>query len=164
MTFPCIECRNKLDEKTLYRKLKNRCKDCLNKKLKSELCGVFFTKKWFNSHIEREHKLTETQLNFDSVNTNNNNRTFTIGVSNCCETYLLKCILLQKQEPIFKITKSLYHYPNIIAQTSDELQSLKNYENSTVVFDDMLLSKQGSNIDLLLTRGRHKNIDFHYMS
>ena len=60
-------------------------------------------------------------------------------------------ILLQKQEPIFIITKSLYQYPNIKAQTSDEIQPLENYENSTVVFDDMLLSKQQSNIDLFFT-------------
>ena len=38
-------------------------------------------------------------------------------------------ILLQKQEPIFTITKSLYQYPNIKAQTSDEIQPLENYEN-----------------------------------
>ena len=73
-------------------------------------------------------------------------------------------ILLQKQEPIFTITKSLYQYPNIKAQTSDEIQPLENYENSTVVFDDMLLSKQQSNIDLFFTWGRHNNINTYYIS
>ena len=51
--------------------------------------------------------------------------------------------------------KSLNQYPNIKAQASDEIQALENYENSTVVFDDMLLSKQESNIDLFFTGGRH---------
>ena len=31
-------------------------------------------------------------------------------------------------------------------------------------FDDMLLSKQESNIDLFFTRGRHSNIDIYYIS
>ena len=57
-------------------------------------------------------------------------------------------ILFQKQEPILIITKSSNQYPNIKAQTSDEIEPLEHYENSTVVFDDMLLSKQESNIDL----------------
>ena len=66
--------------------------------------------------------------------------------------------------PIFLITKSLNQYPDIKAQTSDENEPLENYENSTAVFDDMLLSKQESNIDLFFTRGRHNNIDIYYLS
>ena len=96
----------------------------------------------------------------DSVN-NNSNRTLIIGFSNCGKTYLMNHNLFQKQEPIFINTKSLNQYPKIKAQTSDEIQTLEQYENSTVVFDDMLLSKQESNIDLLFTRGRHKNITFY---
>ena len=55
-------------------------------------------------------------------------------------------------------------YPKIKAQKSDEIQPLNEYENSVVVFDDMLLSKQESNIELFFTRGRHNNIDFYYIS
>ena len=50
------------------------------------------------------------------------------------------------------------------AQTSDETQSVENYENDTVVLDDLLLSKQESNIDLFFTRGRHNNFDIYYIS
>ena len=50
------------------------------------------------------------------------------------------------------------------AQISDETQPLENYENSNVVFDDMLLSKHESNNDLFFTLGRHSNIDFYYKS
>ena len=71
---------------------------------------------------------------------------------------------LQTQEPIFIITKSLNHYPKIKAQTSNDIQPLENYENSVVVFDDMLLSKQESDIDLVLTRGRHQTFDSYYIS
>ena len=55
-------------------------------------------------------------------------------------------------------------YPNIKAQTSVEIQLLENNENSTVVFDDMLLLKQESNINLSFTRRRHNNIDTYYIS
>ena len=93
-----------------------------------------------------------------------NNRTLILGFSKCCKTYPLNHILVQKQEPIFIITKSLNQYPNIKAQISDEIEPLENFENSTFVFDDLLLSKQESNIILLFTRGRHNNIDIYYRS
>ena len=66
-------------------------------------------------------------------------------------------MLLQKQEPIFITTKSLNQYPDIKAQISDELKQFEKYENSIIVFDDMLLSKQASNIDLFFTWGLHSN-------
>ena len=94
----------------------------------------------------------------------NSHRTLVIGFSNCGKTYLMNHILLQKQEPIFIITKSLNQYPNIKAQTSDEIQPVDHYENSIVAFDDMLLSKQESKINLFFTRGRHNNIDIYYIS
>ena len=93
-----------------------------------------------------------------------NNRTLIIGFSNCGKTYLMNHILHQKHETIFIITKSLNQYPNIKAQSSDEIEPLENYENSIAVFDDMLLSKQENNIDLFFTRGRHINIDIYYIS
>ena len=91
----------------------------------------------------------------------NNNRTLIIGFSNCSETYLMNDTVHQKQEPILIITKSPIQNRRTKAQTSDEIQPLKNYENSTVVFDDMLSSKQESNNDLFFTRGRHNKIDVH---
>ena len=95
---------------------------------------------------------------------NNNIGTLIIGLSNCGKTYLMNYTLLRRQKPIFIITRSLNQYPNIKAQTSDENQPLENYGKSIVVFDDMLLSKQGSNFDLFFRRGRHKNFDKHFNS
>ena len=95
---------------------------------------------------------------------NKNNQTFIIGFSKCGKTYRMNHILIQKQQPIFIFTKSLNQYPNTKAETSDEIHPLEHYENSTVVFDNMLLSKQESNIDLFFTRGRHSNIDIYYIS
>ena len=72
----------------------------------------------------------------------------------------MKNILLQKQEPIYANTKSLNQYL-VEAETSDELQPSERYENSIVVFDDMLLKTQASIIDLFLTRGRHNIKNFY---
>ena len=60
--------------------------------------------------------------------------------------------LFQKQEPFTIFSQSLNQYPNINAQTSDEIQPSEKCGNSTVSFDDMLQSKQKSNIDFFYRR------------
>ena len=65
----------------------------------------------------------------------------------------MKYKLLQKQELDYRITKSLSQNPNINAQASDEYQLLEKSEDSSVVFVDMLLSKQASNICCFLPQG-----------
>ena len=72
-------------------------------------------------------------------------------------------IPLQRQKPIHIFTKSLNQYPTIKAQTSDEVQPLEKYENCLAVFDDKLLSKRESNIDLLFGRGHRKNFYIYYL-
>ena len=141
----CSVCNTKID-KDNYKKDRSICKNCYN----------INRKKYRTNHIKKKGKVV------DSVN--NNNRTLLIGFSNCGKTYLMNHILHQKQEPIYIITKSLNQYPNIKAQTSDEIQPINEYENNVVVFDDTLLSKQESNINRFFTRGRHNNIDFYYIS
>ena len=93
-----------------------------------------------------------------------NNQSLKIGSSNCGKTYQVNYILLQKQErtrcannevaSIYIITTSIYQHPNSEAQTSDESQPLGTYGNNAVVFADMLLSQQVTNIDLFFKRGR----------
>ena len=68
-----------------------------------------------------------------------NNRTLVIRFSNIGKSYLMNHNPHQKYEPVLKITKSWNQNPNIKAQTSNEIDPIGNYENSTVVFDDMLL-------------------------
>ena len=79
------------------------------------------------------------------------NRTLIIVFSNCGEIHLMNHILHQKQEPLSIITQLLNQYPNIKTQISKANQPLEIYENSTVVVDDMLLSKQETNTDLFFT-------------
>ena len=150
----CNTCNKEIDENN-YLKDRTVCKTCYNKNRR---------KTNNNTIIQNQQPKSDNKKKRKVVNSVNNNRTLIIGFSNCGKTYLMNHILHQKQEPIFIITKSLNQYPNIKAQTSDAIQPLNGYENSTVVFDDMLLSKQESNIDLFFTRGRHNNIDIYYIS
>ena len=150
----CKTCNKEIDENN---SLKDRtvCKTCYNKNRRKTNNNTIIQKQQTRSDNKKKRKV---------VNSVNNNRTLIIGFSNCGKTFLMNRILHQKQEPIFIITKSLNQYPNIKAQTSDGIEPLNEYENSVVVSDDMLLSKQESNIDLFFTRGRHNNIDISYIS
>ena len=149
----CTVCNIILD-KDKYKKDRNICKNCYNTKRKKYNNNNIKKIQVVNSVINTNKNKKKVKV-VDSVN----NRTLIIGFSNCGKTYLKNHILFQKQEPVFIITKSLNQYPNIKVQTSNEIQPIENYENSTVVFDDMLLSKQETNIDLFYTRERHNNND-----
>ena len=151
----CNTCNIEIDDDN-YLKDRTVCKSCYNKNRRKNQQP--------KSDDKKNRKVVNSVNKTKVVDSVNNNRTLIIGFSNCGKTYLMNHILHQKQEPIFIITKSLNQYPNIKAQTSDEIQPLNEYENSVVVFDDMLLSKQESNIDLFFTRGRHKKIDIYYIS
>ena len=114
MMFQCTVCGKNLDESNFYRKVKNRCKDCLNKKIKCELCGKFFTKKWLATHIEREHHQQNVSNSImleepiiDNDDNNNNNRTLLVGPSFSGKAYLMLKILSRiSDRDIYIITKS----------------------------------------------------------
>ena len=169
MMFLCIECEKNLDESRFYRKVKNRCKDCLNKKFKCDFCGKFFTKKWLKAHIEREHHQDKTNSNVIIDNVNNNNRTLLVGPSFSGKTYLMLKILSRIPErDIYIITKSPpEQYSNSKIKTKeigDEIKPLNEYENVIIVFDDVLGSTNSRFIDQFFIRGRHNNLDIYYLS
>ena len=85
---------------------------------------------------EIEIRAPHQQPKMDNININNSKRSSKIGFSSCGETYLKNHVLFYKQEPIYITTKTLNQYRNVNAQTSDEIQLVEIYENSTVVFDD----------------------------
>ena len=112
MIFLCIEYGKNFDENNLYRKLKNRCKDCLYKKFKRELCGKSLIKKWLTTHIEREHRNESNSFvlekpKIDNVNNNNNNRTLLVGPSSSSKTYwMVKILSRTPNRDIYIINKS----------------------------------------------------------
>ena len=176
MTFHCTECGKNLDESNFYKKVKNKCKNCLNKKLKCQVCGKFFSKKWLTNHIEREH---QAEVNNDNgivlpENRDNDNNTcvgsydnhayVVIGPRNVGKTYYMLKILekIGNKRPIHIITRSPNQYPNY--KTSNEIKSINRYKESVVIFDDMLGAKNSSQIDEFFTRGRHEDLDVYYIS
>ena len=138
----CNFCNIEIDENN-YLKDRTGCKNCYNKNKR---------KTNNNTIIQNLQPKSDNIKKRKVVNSVNNNRTLIIGSSNCGKSYLMNNILFRKQEPVFIIKKSLNQYPNIKAQTSDEIQPLNEHENTTVIFHDMLLSKQESNIDLFYSR------------
>ena len=95
-------------------------------------------------------------------NINDNPRIF-IGLSSCVQTYLMNCILFQKQEPIKKVQNLKINFLKSKLK-EDETQPVEMYENSIVVFEDMLPSKEANNFDLFFNKRRHSTIDKDYIS
>ena len=145
----CNTCNIEIDENN-YLKDRTLCKSCYNKNRRKNNNNTIIQNQQPKNDDKKKRKVVNSvnTININKKKTrvvdsvNNNNRNLMIGFSNCGKTYLMNHILHQKQEPIFIITKSVNQYPNIKAQTSDEIRPLNGYENSVVVFDDMLLSKQ----------------------
>ena len=167
MTHLCNECRKELDESNFYKKLKNKCKNCLNKKLECKECGKLFTKKWMTTHIEREHhhhQSSESKPNNKNDLTLENHRHVIIGPSNVGKTYYMLKILekIDNKRPIHIITRSPNQYPN--HKTCNEIKPINKYKGSIVVFDDMLGAKNSSQLDEFFTRGRHEDLDVYYIS
>ena len=176
MTHICNECGKELDESNFYKKVKNKYKNCLNKKLECKVCGKLFTKKWMTTHVEREHhhhQSSESKPNNTTIKTEINNindltsdfhRHIIIGPSNVGKTYYMLKVLekMDNKRPIHIITRSPNQYPNY--KTSTEIKPINKYKLSIVIFDDMLGAKKSSQIDEFFTRGRHEDIDVYYIS
>ena len=174
MIIFCIECGKKLDGNRFCRKVKNRCKDCLYKKFKCELCEKSFTTKWLTTHIDRRHRnesnsvVLEKRKIENGININNK-RTLLVGPSFSFKTYLmLKTFSRIASRDIYIITKSppeQYSNSKInIKEISDEIKSLIEYENGVIVFDDVLGSSNSRFIDQFFIRERHNNLDIYYLS
>ena len=172
MLFLCITSGKNLDEKSFRGKMKNRCKDCLNKKVKCELCERSFTKKRLTTHIEQEHRYEPNSNVIEKPiidNVNIKNRTLLVGPSFLGKTYLMLKILSRiPNQDFYIITKSPPgQYSNAKIKTkerSDEIKPLSEHENGIKNFDDILGSSNNRFIDQFFIRRRHNNLDFYYLS
>ena len=97
-----------------------------------------------------------------------------VGPSFCGKTYLLlnKLKLIKLYDPdkqIKIITRSpeQYHTDDVLNYISVEEdlndRTIQDFQNTVVVFDDMLDSNQKL-IDPFFTRGRHNDLDVYYLS
>ena len=66
------------------------------------------------------------------------------------------------QRQIHIIPRSPYQYPNY--KTSNEIKPINKYRGSVVIFDDLLGTRNSSQIDQFFTRGRHEDLDVYYIS
>ena len=151
----CSACNIKLDINN-YKKDRTVCRDCYNKKKRK------------NNLIQNEITISH-QSKIENVNNNNNNRTLLVGASFAGKTYLMLKILSRiPYRDIYIITKSPpEEYSNSkikIKEISDEIKPLNEYENSIIVFDDILGSSNSRFIDQFFIRGRHNNLDIYYLS
>ena len=178
MTYLCIVCEQELDENNFYKKVKNKCKNCLNKKLECNVCGKLFTKKWLTTHSEREHPpksnvskpnnnnntIIKNEINNTNDSTLENHRHVIIGPSNVGKTYYMLKVLerIGNKRPIDIITRSPNQYPNY--KTSTDIKPINKYKGSIVIFDDMIGARNSSQIDEFFTRGRHEDLDVYYIS
>ena len=163
-----------LDESNFYEKVKNKCKNCLNKKLRCQVCGKFFTKNWLTSHVEREHQSSESDVLENVNNSNNDNNPndstyenhayVVIGPRNVGKIfYMLKMPeKIGNKRPIHITTGSPNRYPK--HKTSNEIEPIIKYKGSVVVFDDMLGIRNSSQIKKFFTRGRHEDLSVFYVS
>ena len=151
----------------------------MNKKLKCKLCGKFFTKKWLITHIEQDYACFTNSLHGKHPHnkflsnvlekSKQNNRTLIVVASFSEEGYLMFKILPRlTNRNIHIINKSpLKQYSNSKIESkefSEEIKPLKEYENATIAFDDILGFSSSKYNDHFFIRGRHNNSDIYYLS
>ena len=91
--------------------------------------------------------------------------TLIIGRSGCGKTFWMLSLLKEKNPGVvYIICKTANQYPSKFHNQSREILPLEDYGNKTIVFDDMLASKEAKDIDAFFTRGRHQNLDIYYIS
>ena len=157
MNRNCIACNIIIDEKK-YLKHKTVCKSCYNKNRRK------------NTLVEKELDTTLQQPKIDIVNNKinvpkyENHGHVVIGPSNVGKTYYMLKILEKtgNKRHIHIITRSPNQYPNY--KTTSDIKPINKYKGSVVIFDDMLGAKKSFQIDEVITRGRHEDLDVYYIS
>ena len=135
----CNACNIKKDENN-YLNVRTVCKSCYNNNKRKNNKNKTIIQNQQSKIGNTIHEKPIIKNDFENKPENEScHRHLVIGRSGCGKTYLINYILLQKQDPILIITKSVNQYPKIKAEASDEFQPLENYENRTVKFDDVAI-------------------------
>ena len=141
----CVSCNVLINEKNVVKNRK-KCNKCFNN-IRNK------NKKPITKHIYENNTMIKTE------------RTLIIGRSGCGKTFLMLSLLKDKNpDDVYIICKTENQYPSNFHNQSCEILPLEDYENKTIVFDDMLGSKEAEDIDAFFTRGRHQNLDIYYIS
>ena len=116
------------------------------------------------------HKMTNKQVITPHQYLSNNheiktNRYIIVGSSGAGKTNLM-LDLLKNINPnnVDIICRSKNQYPDKYPNQSLEIEDVEFYENSHIVFDELLGSKQSRDIDQFFTRSRHNIINVYYIT
>ena len=149
MHTPCNKCGDRINLDNVMRHRKC-CKKCYYKQINKKL----------PIQIEQQNAQEDIQQDRQQPE-----RTLIIGPSGCGKTSLMLDILKElNPKDVYIIAKTEDQYPLKYYNQSTEIENLDFYENSHVIFDDMLGSKQAKHIDQFFCRGRHGNINVYYIS
>ena len=141
----CVSCNILLNDKNMVKNRK-KCNKCLNN-IRSK------NKKPIIKHVYENNTMIGTD------------RTLIIGRSGCGKTFLMLSPLKDKNsDDVYIICKTDNQYPSKFHNQSREILPLEEYGNKTIVFVDMLGSKEAKDIDAFFTSGRHQNLDIYYIS
>ena len=93
-----------------------------------------------------------------------NERTLIIGRSGCGKFFLMLSLLIgKKPDDVYTTCKTGNQYPSKYLNQSNQILTLEDYGIETIVFDDMLRLKEAKDFDAFFTRGRHQNLDIHFI-
>ena len=144
-----------------YKKDRTVCKSCYNiNKRKNNFSTLHPNKN--NTSYQQPNIINKD--NNPNLSTYENRANIVIGPRNVGKTYYMLKVLekIGNQRPIHIITRSPNQYPNY--KTSTDIKPINKNKGSVVIFDDMLGSRNCSQIDEFFTRGRHENLDVYYIS
>ena len=143
-----------------YLKHRTICKKCHNENRR---------KNNNNTITENEIDTTPQQPKIDKIINNNvskfeNRANVIIGPRNVGKTYYMLRVLekIGNKRHIRIITRSPNQYPNY--KTNNEIKPINKYKGAVVIFDDMLGTRNSSQIDEFFTIGRREYLDVYYIS
>ena len=87
-------------------------------------------------------------------------RTLIIGRSGCGKIFMTLSLSKDKNpHDVYIICKTDNQYPSEYHNHPSDIIPLEDSGNKTIVYNDMLRSKQAKDIYAFLTHGRHQNLD-----
>ena len=115
--------------KKIWLKIEKKCNKCLNNMRNKN-------KKPITKHAYENNTMIKTE------------KTLIIGRSGCGKTFLMLSLLKDKNpDNVYIICKTDNQYPSKYNNQSSEILPSEDHGNKTIVFDDMLGSKEAKDID-----------------
>ena len=154
----CNTCNIKIDE-TICLKVRTIRKNCYNKSRRKNNNNTVT-----QNQQPKIDKTNNTNVKNPNVSTYENHAYVVIGPRNVHKTYYMLKILekIVNQRPIIEITRSPNQIPKF--KTSNEIKPINKCRGSVVNFGDVIGARNSSQKIGLFKRGKHEDLDVHYIS